>query len=51
MNLLTPTNGAMMSVLLAANVRYAQWLRFATGGWAIGTLVGAAAIAAVLWVV
>jgi uncharacterized ion transporter superfamily protein YfcC len=49
MELLTPTNGALMSVLLAANVRYEHWLRFAVGGWALGTLIGAAAIAAVLW--
>jgi len=49
MELLTPTNGALMSVLLAANVRYEQWLRFAIGGWTLGTLVGIGAIAAVLW--
>ncbi len=49
MELLTPTNGALMSVLLAANVRYEQWIRFAVGGWALGTLVGIAAIAAVFW--
>lgn len=49
MELLTPTNGALMSVLLAANVRYEQWLQFAIGGWTLGTLVGIGAIAAVLW--
>ena len=49
MELLTPTNGALMSVLLAANVRYEDWLRFAIVGWTLGTLVGVAAIAAVLW--
>ena len=49
MELLTPTNGALMSVLLAANVRYEQWLRFAIGGWTLGTIVGIGAIAAVLW--
>lgn len=49
MELLTPTNGALMSVLLAANVRYEHWLRFAVVGWGLGTLVGAATIIAVLW--
>jgi len=49
MELMTPTNGALMSVLLAANVRYEDWMRFAAVGWALGMCVGAAAIIAVLW--
>ena len=49
MELLTPTNGALMSVLLAANVPYERWVRFAAVGWLLGTLVGIGAIAAVIW--
>jgi uncharacterized ion transporter superfamily protein YfcC len=49
MELLTPTNGALMSVLLAANVRYEEWMRFVIGGWTLAMLVGAAAVIAVLW--
>ncbi len=30
--LLTPTNGALMAVLLAADVSFARWVRFAIGG-------------------
>jgi uncharacterized ion transporter superfamily protein YfcC len=49
MELLTPTNGALMSVLLAANVRYEEWMRFVIVGWTLAMLVGAAAVIAVLW--
>jgi uncharacterized ion transporter superfamily protein YfcC len=49
MELLTPTNGALMGVLLAASVRYEDWLRFAIVGWMLATITGAAAISAVLW--
>jgi uncharacterized ion transporter superfamily protein YfcC len=49
MEILTPTNGAMMAVLLAANVPYGQWMRFALVGWLLTTAVGVAAIAAVVW--
>ena len=49
MELLTPTNGALMSVLLAANVRYEDWLPFAIVGWGLATLVGVVTIVAVLW--
>jgi uncharacterized ion transporter superfamily protein YfcC len=47
--LLTPTNGALMAVLLAANVPYQRWVRFVLGGLAIQVLVGVAAIIAVMW--
>ena len=32
MELLTPTNGALMAVLLAAGVPFQRWVRFAVGG-------------------
>lgn len=38
--LLTPTNGAMMAVLLAAGVPYQRWIRFALVGVAIVVCVG-----------
>jgi uncharacterized ion transporter superfamily protein YfcC len=40
MDMLTPTNGALLAVLLAAGVSYAGWVRFALGGWALATAVG-----------
>jgi uncharacterized ion transporter superfamily protein YfcC len=40
MELVTPTNGALMAVLLAAGVPYQRWLRFALGGILLLTLVG-----------
>ena len=46
--LLTPTNGALMAVLLAAGVPYQRWLRFALAGAAITLCVGIAGIIAVL---
>ena len=46
--LLTPTNGALMAVLLAAGVPYQRWLRFALVGAAITLCVGIAGIIAVL---
>jgi uncharacterized ion transporter superfamily protein YfcC len=49
MELLTPTNGALMAVLLAAGVPYERWLRFALVGWLLATLVGVAGMAAVYW--
>jgi uncharacterized ion transporter superfamily protein YfcC len=45
--LITPTNGALMAVLLAAGVPYSRWLRFALIGAALGLLVGVAGILAV----
>ncbi len=38
--LLTPTNGALMAVLLAARVSYGKWMRFAIPGAAIVLVVG-----------
>lgn len=42
--LLTPTNGALMAVLLAAGVPYQRWVRFALAGVGIVLLVGVAGI-------
>ena len=47
--LLTPTNGALMAVLLAAGVPFQRWIRFVLGGVLLAALVGAASIAAVIW--
>ena len=46
--LLTPTNGAMMAVLLAAGVPYQRWLRFALVGVAITVGVGIAGIVVII---
>ena len=43
--LLTPTNGSLMAILLTAGVPFDRWLRFALGGVLLAALVGAAAIA------
>jgi uncharacterized ion transporter superfamily protein YfcC len=40
MEFLTPTNAALMAILLAAKVSYGRWLRFAVVGWALTTVVG-----------
>jgi uncharacterized ion transporter superfamily protein YfcC len=40
--LLTPTNGALMAVLLAAGVPYQRWVRFALGGVALALGIGIA---------
>jgi uncharacterized ion transporter superfamily protein YfcC len=45
MEMATPTNGALMAVLLGAGVSLPQWIRFAIGGIALLTLVGVAGIA------
>src|SRR5439155_21248907 len=42
--LLTPTNGALMAVLLAAGVPYQKWIRFAVVGVGIMLLVGVAGV-------
>lgn len=39
-DLLTPTNGALMAVLLAAGVPYGRWIRFALGGVLLVAIVG-----------
>ncbi|MFL5562460.1 MAG: YfcC family protein [Gemmatimonadaceae bacterium] len=46
--LLTPTNGALMAVLLAAGVPYQRWLRFALVGVGLVLVVGVAGIVLVL---
>jgi uncharacterized ion transporter superfamily protein YfcC len=46
--LLWPTNGALMAVLLAAGVPYQTWIRFVLGGVVLATLVGVGAIAVVI---
>jgi uncharacterized ion transporter superfamily protein YfcC len=48
MEALTPTNGALMAVLMAARVPFGSWLRFAIVGWVLCTVVGIAGILAVL---
>jgi uncharacterized ion transporter superfamily protein YfcC len=40
--LITPTNGALMAILLAAGVPFDRWLRFAIGGVALAVGVGIA---------
>lgn len=45
MEMLTPTNGALMAVLLAARVPFDRWLRFASGGVLLLAGVGLAAMA------
>jgi uncharacterized ion transporter superfamily protein YfcC len=44
--LLTPTNGALMAVLLAAGVPFQRWIRFAAAGAGITLVVGLAGMAA-----
>lgn len=48
MEMLTPTNGALLAVLLSARVPFTRWLRFAIGGWVLATLVGVAGIVVAL---
>ena len=45
MQLVTPTNGALMAVLLAAGVPLQRWLRFAALGLAVLVVIGAVAAA------
>ncbi len=44
--MLTPTNGALMAVLLAAGVPFSRWLRFAIRAYAVSMLVALAGVAA-----
>jgi uncharacterized ion transporter superfamily protein YfcC len=46
--MITPTNGALMAVLLAAGVPYQHWLRFAGGIAVLLAVIGVLAIAAVV---
>lgn len=45
MDMITPTNGALLAMLLAAGVPYGRWLRFAVPGTLIMVFVGLAAMA------
>ena len=45
MELVTPTNGALMAILLAANVPFSRWLRFALGGILMLVAIGIVGIA------
>ena len=47
--LFTPTNGAIMAILLGAKVPYERWLRFASMAAIVPLLVGLAGIAAAVW--
>jgi uncharacterized ion transporter superfamily protein YfcC len=42
--LLTPTNGALMAVLLAAGVPFGTWIRFAAVGIVLPLIVGIVAM-------
>ena len=42
--LVTPTNGALMAVLLAAKVPFTRWLKFAAAGGALCALIGIGAM-------
>jgi uncharacterized ion transporter superfamily protein YfcC len=44
MDLITPTNGALLAVLLTANVTWGRWVRFAIPGALLVSLVGLAGI-------
>jgi uncharacterized ion transporter superfamily protein YfcC len=44
--LLTPTNGALMAVLLAAGVSFDRWFKFALGGVLLVLPIGIAAMMA-----
>jgi uncharacterized ion transporter superfamily protein YfcC len=44
MDMITPTNGALLAMLLAAGVSYGRWLRFAIPGALLVSLVGLAGI-------
>jgi uncharacterized ion transporter superfamily protein YfcC len=46
--LLTPTNGALMAVLLAGGVSFPQWIRFAVVGVLLALIVGLVGIFSVL---
>jgi uncharacterized ion transporter superfamily protein YfcC len=46
--LLTPTNGGLMAVLLTAGVPFGRWIKFATVGVLLALVVGVAAIVVAL---
>lgn len=45
MDMITPTNGALLAMLLAARVDYVRWIRFAAPGALLIALVGLAGVA------
>ena len=46
--MLTPTNGGLMAVLLAASVPYSRWIKFASVGVLLALAVGVAATIAAM---
>jgi uncharacterized ion transporter superfamily protein YfcC len=42
--ILTPTNGALVAVLVACGVRFERWLKFALPLWAMLFALGAVAV-------
>lgn len=44
MDMITPTNGALLAMMLAARVSYTRWLRFAIPGALLVALVGVAGV-------
>ena len=44
MDIITPTNGALLAMMLAAKVSYGRWLRFAVPGALLVAVVGAAGV-------
>jgi uncharacterized ion transporter superfamily protein YfcC len=46
--MLTPTNGGLMAVLLAAGIPYGRWIKFASVGVLLALAVGVIAIVLVL---
>ena len=49
MEMISPTNGAMMAILLAAGVPLQRWLRFALLGVGVLVLIGIGALTFLLW--
>ena len=43
-DVISPTNGALMAILLAAGVSFQKWIRFVLTGWALMMLIGIAGI-------
>jgi len=49
MDLITPTNGALLAMLLTADVPYGRWLKFAAPGAVFVSLVGLVGVALARW--
>ena len=45
MDMITPTNGALLAVLLAADLPYGRWVKFAVPGALLVSIVGLIGIA------